>query len=187
MTYQQKLSRLLTIATAFTCMWFAGFYRPQNSSTPTISSVPDAYMENVHAIVYNKDGSPSLKITTPKMKHFAEGDTTQLLNPALTLFHNGPQPWTITSKFATATKGIDNIHFSTDVTIQHAGDQSNPLTLIKTPTLEVQTVDKTADTSDLITLSQPNITVQAIGMHADLNEGNVKLLSQAHGEYQPNA
>lgn len=173
------------ITTAFICMWFSG-YRAQENNTIAASQLPDAYMEEVHTTVLNKDGNPSLKIDSPKMTHFANNDTTDLTDPTLTLFHEGPQPWLITSKTATATHGIDDIHFSQDVIIRHPGDKTNPLTLIKTATLTVHTPSQTADTTDLITLEQPSLSVKAIGMHADLNAGDVKLLSQARGEYAPN-
>lgn len=186
MTHKNQFISFLTLATAFICMWLTGYYRAQSNVLIQPNQLPDAFMENVRTTVLNKDGNPSMKIASPKMTHYAQNDTTNLINPSLTLYHKGPQPWLITSKFATATEGVDNIQFSQDVNIQHPGDNENPLTLIKTATLLVHTVTQTADTSDLITLIQPSISVKAIGMHADLNAGDVKLLSQARGEYAPN-
>jgi hypothetical protein len=36
-------------------------------------------------------------------------------------------------------------------------------------------------------LIQPGLVVNALGMYADLNTGDIKLLSQARGEYLPHA
>ena len=47
--------------------------------------------------------------------------------------------------------------------------------------------EQTAETNALITLYQPNITVNAIGMTANIDTGDIKLLSQARGEYAPNS
>ncbi|MCW5582746.1 MAG: LPS export ABC transporter periplasmic protein LptC, partial [Gammaproteobacteria bacterium] len=63
----------------------------------------------------------------------------------------------------------------------------SPATLIKTPTLSVQPNKQIAETNDLITLIQPNLVVKSTGMYADMNTGNIKLLSQARGEYVPNS
>ena len=163
------------------------FYRPQNNiPTPTVA-LADAMMENVSAIIMDKQGKPSLKIVSPKMIHFAFHDTTQLIEPELTLYRKSPKPWYIKAKYAKATEGIDSINFSENVTLHHAADENNPVTFIKTSTLTVQPNKQIALTNDLITLIQPNLTVKATGMYADMNTGDIKLISAARGEYVPNS
>jgi lipopolysaccharide export system protein LptC len=128
-----------------------------------------------------------MKVITPKLVHYAESDTTHFTTPQLVLYRQSPQPWYVTSKFAKATQGTDNVNFWENVTIHHAADTNNPATLIKTTTLTVHPNDKTAETKDFITLTQPNVIVKATGMFADMNTGDIKLLSQARGEYVPSS
>ncbi|MBV9576025.1 MAG: LPS export ABC transporter periplasmic protein LptC, partial [Gammaproteobacteria bacterium] len=73
-----------------------------------------------------------------------------------------------------------------NVTIHHAADVNNPATLIKTSTLTVYPNKKLAQTNAFITMIQPSLLVKAIGMQADMNTGDIKLLTQARGEYVPN-
>ena len=185
MRYKHSILSVVIIIVAGIAAWSTLSYHPQNLSSMQKISVPDAFMENVVAIVMDKQGKVSMKIATPKMIHYAENDTTYLTRPELTIHRRSPQPWYITSEYAKATNGADKVDFWENVTIHHAADTNNPTTMIKTSKLTVLTQDQIADTSELITLTQPNIMVNATGMHADLNSGDIKLLSQARLEYAP--
>lgn len=188
MTYKNTLISFIILVAAGTALWVTLLsYRPQSLPITKTASLPDAFMEEVNAVIMDKYGKPSMKINTPKMIHFAANDTTQLISPQLTLYRKSPKPWYITSRFAKATAGIENVHFWDDVMIHHPADLDNPATLIKTNTLLVHPNNKTAETNDPITMIQPNITVRATGMFADMNTGDIKLLSQASGEYAPSS
>lgn len=142
-------------------------------------------MENVTATILDKFGKVSMKIVTPKMVHFAKNDSTDFIDPQLTIYHKSPNPWFIESRTAKALHGMDNVVFTDNVVIHHPADYNNPATVIKTTTLTVHPNEKTAETTEPITMIQPNSVMQAIGMHADMDSGNIKLLSQAQGEYDP--
>lgn len=162
------------------------YYQPEEHSKPAApTNKPDAYMEDVSTVIMGKEGRPTLKVFAPKVLHFAKDDTSHFINPTVTLYKNSPVPWYITSHFGIAQKGIELVQFIDNVVIHHASDGKNPATLIKTATLTIHPKDKTAETKDLITMLQPNLSVRAIGMHADLNTGNIILLSRARGIYVP--
>src|SRR5687767_14683088 len=86
-------------------------YHPQDTLVAQQAILPDAFMENVTALIMDKQGKPKLKIQTPQMVHYAEGDTTKLKSPQLTIYRQSPQPWYVTSKYAKATKGIETVDF----------------------------------------------------------------------------
>ncbi|EKD73685.1 MAG: hypothetical protein ACD_45C00217G0001 [uncultured bacterium] len=146
---------------------------------------PDAYMENIVATITNKQGIPALKIESPKMIHFANDDTTYIMRPRVTIYRQSPQPWYINSDYAKATHGIGQIVFSNNVMIHHPFDVANPNTTMTTTSLTVFPNKQQATTSEAITITQPDTVVHAIGMFANLNDGTVKLLSQAKGDYVP--
>ena len=187
MTYKNSIISL-TIALAVCMSAFMTLsYRPDASPRQNEKQIPDAYMENVTTIILDKFGKISLKIVTPKMVHYAKDDLTDFINPQLTLYHRSPNPWFIASKTAKAWHGIDNVIFSDDVTIHHPANYNNPATVIKTRSLTVHPNTKTAETAEPITMIQPNSIMKAIGMQADMDSGNIKLLSQAQGEYVPDS
>lgn len=150
-------------------------------------SLPDAYMEDVTAITMNNFGKPTLKLITPKMIHFASNDTTNIFSPKITVYRKSPNPWLINANFAKATQGINQILFWDNVVIYHPADKDDPLTTMKTSSLTVFPNKQVATTTKPVTITQPNTTINAIGMLADLNIGIVKLLSQTKGEYVPSS
>jgi len=142
-------------------------------------------MENIVALVMNKQGSPSLKVEAPKMTHYADDDVTWITYPHVTVYRQSPEPWYINSDHAEATNGTEEILFSDNVVIHHSADSENPDTTMKTATLTVFPDKKQATTNDPVVITQPDTIIHAIGMIADLNDGTVKLLSKARGDYVP--
>lgn len=155
--------------------------------TPELAqnALPDAIMTDVTTTILDKMGKVSMRIVTPKLTHYTHQDTTDLTTPEVTLYRNSLKPWVIHSTYAEATQGMDNVKFWDNVTVHHPASYDSPATLIKTTTLTVHPNLQTAETPALITLIQPNITVNAIGMTANINTGDIHLLSQARGEYAP--
>lgn len=162
-------------------------YHPSATEKNDHPSLPDAFMEEVSALILDKEGNPHLKIITPKMVHYADNDTSHFDTPQVILYRNSPNPWRITANFAKASNGIDRIDCWDNVIIQHTADQSTPNTLIKTPTLTIHPDTQVAETTDSIMLIQPGIVVKSTGMLANMDSGDIKLMSEARGEYVPNA
>lgn len=187
MTYKNAMISLMTTLIISAAALITLTYQSNSHTTQVDRKLPDAYMENVTAIILDKVGKVTMKIVTPKMMHYVQNDTTDFIDPQLTLYHKSPNPWFVESKTAQALHGIDNVVFNGDVTIHHPADFNNPATVIKTTTLTVHPNEKTAETSEPITMIQPNSVIKAVGMHADMESGNIKLLSQAQGEYVPNS
>lgn len=187
MTYKGSMTSVVIIAAISFAAWLTLLsIWPQNSVIGTTAiEQPDAYMEDVNAVFMDKFGKPKLKIATPKLTHFQTNDTTNFDSPQLTIYRKSPAPWYVSSHYAKATHGIDNVDFREDVTIHHPGDQHMPATIIKAPTLIVHPNNETAETNEPIELIQPNLVVKAVGMRANMNSGAIKLLSQAKGEYVP--
>ncbi len=183
MTYKNIIITLSLLIITGLAVWttLLSFHPP--AIVTVNNNSPDAFMEDVVALIMDKQGKPHMKIVTPKLVHYPEKDTTQLTSPELTLYRNSLEPWFIKSRFATATDGTDYIHFWDNVTIHHAADENNAATFIKTTTLTVFPNKKLAETNQLITLIQPNLLVKSLGMKANMNTGDIKLLSEARGEY----
>src|SRR3990167_1539626 len=185
MPYQKTLVGLLTLIAASLSAWSLFTVKPTKNPARPAATTMDAYMEGVVALIMNKQGKPSLKLVTTKMIHYAENDSTDILSPELTIYRPSHQPWFVTSHYAKATQGIDQILFWNKVVIHHPADYSSPATLIKTSSLSVFPEKQFASTQDPITVAQPNMTIRAKGMESDMIAGTVKLLSQTSGEYEP--
>ncbi len=55
-------------------------------------------MDQVVAIILNKSGTPSLKISAPSMVHYADNDSTHITTPNVTIYRNSPEPWHVNAK-----------------------------------------------------------------------------------------
>lgn len=187
MTYKNVTLNLIVLAFIGIALWSTILsYRSEKKTLPIDTSLPDAFMENVNAMVMDKEGKLKLKIIAPKLIHFIKDDSTKLISPQLSLYRKTPVPWLVTAKFALAKQGADHIDFWDDVQINHPIDQNQPATLIKTQQLFVHTREQRAETAELITMIQPNFNIQAKGMKAYMDSGNINLLSQVRGQYVPN-
>lgn len=187
-TYRNIIIGLGTAMTTGFIAWT--MILPTSTTQPTMlphKDLPDAFMEDVVAVILDKQGKPKMKIASPYMVHYPQNDMTELETPKITLYRQSATPWFITSKYGKALQGIKQVDFWNNVNIHHAADEKAPATLIKTDTLTIYPQAKLADTQSKITLEQPGLVVKAVGMHVDMNAGDIKLLSQARGEYVPNS
>ncbi|MCD6038902.1 MAG: lptC [Gammaproteobacteria bacterium] len=166
--------------------WFIFIAKHTQALHSEASHRPDAFMEEVIATIINKEGTPALKIEAPKMTHYPDNDTTDIKTPHITMYRHSPEPWHIRANYAKATQGLSQIYFWDHVIIHHISDRTNPTTTMITRTLTVFPDTQIAQTNDNVTLTQPDTTIQGVGMLANLNDGTVQLISQARGEYVPN-
>lgn len=186
MSYKNAIISFLMIATVGFATWVTlSFYRPATMSSHSTVELPDAYMDDVIAIVMDKFGKPSMKIATPHLVHYAQNNTAHLMTPEIVLFRNSSVPWYIKAHYGKSSDGIETVDFWEKVTLFHPKDEANPDTWIKTNTLTIHPNQQTAFTNDIITLTQTNLLIQAIGMQANMKNGDIKLLSHARGEYVP--
>ncbi len=157
------------------------------ATTEDDATLPDAYMDNIVATIMNKQGKPSLKIEAPKMVHFVGNDTTYITHPRVTVYRQSPAPWYINSDSAQALNGLEQVIFTNNVVIYHPADTENPHTTMETASLTIFPDKQQAKTDNAVIIKQPDAVVHAVGMLADLNNGTIKLLSQAKGDYVPNS
>lgn len=178
------ISFLLILAISLSYYSFVVLRHTTHTTTKN-KNQSDAFMEEVSTVLFNKFGTPSIKISTPRVTHFPENDASYIELPQVTLFRNSPNPWLIHSKFAQTKNGSNEIIFNDHVVIHHVADIANPTTTLQTQSLTVFPAKQIAKTNDPVVITQPDTVVHAIGMLANFEKGTVKLLSHARGEYAP--
>jgi len=176
---------LLLLAISLSCWSIIASHPLHKNVFQNDPKTADAIMEDVIATVYNKLGEPSFKLTTPKMVHYPENDSTDITTPRVTLFRQSPQPWHIDADYAKTKNGITEILFWQNVNIHHAADTENPNTSLLTDALTIFPDQQIVKTDQPVVFTQPETTIHAVGMLADLNDNTIKLLSQTQGEYAP--
>jgi lipopolysaccharide export system protein LptC len=175
---------LLVIAVSLTS-WSLFLSRQKHAGPGPLPGEPDAFMEQVVAIILDRTGAPHLEISSPKMVHFVLNDTTDISNPSVIIYRDSPNPWYVKAKKALATGGTGKIIFSDHVVIRHPADTAATETILNTETLTVLPKEKQAKTDDAVTITQPDTTLYGVGMLANLETGTIRLLSNTRSEYVP--
>jgi len=181
------ISVLLILAVTLSAWSILMTTKPAKIIATDASDQPDAFIEGVSTVILNKQGLPTLKVQSPKMVHYQLNDSTDIEKPHIIVYRDSPEPWHIHAEYAKATHGLDQIVFWDHVLIFHKSDPVHPTTTMRTSTLTVLPNQQIAKTADPVLLLQPDTTIHAIGMLANMKEGTVKLLSEARGDYVPSS
>jgi lipopolysaccharide export system protein LptC len=185
-TVKNTTISLLLLAAILLSSWsiLTSSSMPINPTTENPNEA-DAFMQDVVTTALNKEGKPAFQLATPKMTHYPAGDTTHIVTPHVTFYKQSSKPWYIDADYANATHGTHEVVFSNHVNIHHPADEDHPNTKMQTDTLTIFPDQQVASTNDPVIFMQPDTTIHAIGMLANLTAGTIKLLSKAKGEYAP--
>ncbi len=143
----------------------------------------DSFMTNVHAIKLNQFGKPHDELFTPNIKHYLKNDSAIAIKPIFIFYGKKGPPWHIQGDQAHSINGNKVVFLTGHVRItQPPGLNSRNVTLTTTE-MTLYPKRSFAETDQPVTIRQPGSIVHGVGMTADLNKGDVKILSQTHGMY----
>lgn len=141
-------------------------------------------MVNVTYLRTNDTGSRDIQVFSPHVIHFQKGDSAVIQRPLIRLFKN-EQEWVVTSKEATSFDGAARFELHKDVIVKQLPSGDKAATTLLTESLIAFPKDDLVTTTDRVTIEQPGLNITGIGMKGDLKNGNIQLLSQTKGHYDP--
>jgi lipopolysaccharide export system protein LptC len=148
---------------------------------------PDAFMINATYLGMDENGNLHNQIYLPKMTHYIKNNTSEFTDPQIIIYGKNHEPWLITAKFGQSKFGVEEVQLWKNVKIhQPAGPKNRELT-ITTSSLTFFPKHQSASTDEAITIAQPGAVVNSVGLRANLNKGEVQLLSRAKGVYEASA
>ncbi len=171
-------------------MGFSGWYYVQQNTRTANSNQnktqPDFYVYGMTSSQFDKNGKLINKIVSPELTHYPEKNTFILLAPRIFVQRDEQQqPWNIAADHGKAENGSQTITLWNNVHLQQIAGKSNNQTTITTNKLVYFPNKKFAETDQAIKIVQPGMEINSIGMQAYLDQGDVKLLSKAEGQYNP--
>jgi lipopolysaccharide export system protein LptC len=144
---------------------------------------PDAFMTEITAVQFNKLGKLNNTLTSPKLVHYQQEDTTLLDTPYIIHYVEDEPPWHISAKHGKAVDETTKIILWEKVKFhQPPGPNSHNTTLL-TSKMTYYPKKSFAETDAPVTIIQPGTIVHSIGLQADLNKVEITLLSQVRGQY----
>ena len=148
------------------------------------SKKPDALITDVNATQFNEFGKPQHILKSPRLLHYLKNNTTLITKPFY-IFENGKEaPWHIKADQGKVLHDTKTIILTGHVLIkQLPGINSRHITLL-TDKMMFYPQMSLAKTDRPVTIKRPGMIVKGVGLQADLKTGEIKLLSQTHGEYK---
>ena len=149
----------------------------------TLSHMPDVIAQQVHLTQYDENGRVKHDMISNKMIHQQADDRYVFMSPKILIIGDKQTaPWKITAKRALSLNGSELIELIDTVHLYQRID-GNKFNEIITNQLYYKPTQKLAYTDKPIEFNQPGTKIKAIGMRANLDKKQVRLLSQAQGAF----
>ncbi len=143
----------------------------------------DAFMTEVHYISYNKEGQWESSFYTPHIDQYDRKGITLLQHPTLHAVGEENLTWKMTAKRAISYRRTETVALKDDVVIERINHKNNETTRMETTEMTLHPQERYLKTKAPVTIKQPNGTIEAIGLTADLKTGDIQLPSNTKGTY----
>ena len=146
----------------------------------------DYYLRGLQATTMNELGQPARTLRAAEAKYFKDNDTTELLEPWLTV-HQGERPaWEVRSESGWVSADGSLVLLQGEVHIERAAAPGIDPMQIETRDLRVQPREDYAETDEQVRVRSNQNWLDATGMQAWLREpSRIKFLADVKGFYAP--
>ncbi|MFT5085518.1 MAG: lipopolysaccharide export system protein LptC [Lentisphaeria bacterium] len=157
-----------------------------------IDAKPYAVAHNATTTRYQKDGKLDYSFKAVRLEHYQIGDKdnqqeafTLLERPQLVFYQANEEPWFIRSEKGKIDNTNQQIELWSKVLVKYTNLQ-NTSAVITTEKLNIDTVNKFAETGEPVKINFDTTAIEGTGMTADFISEKIKLLSNVRGTYDPN-
>ena len=166
--------------------WLHLQVRPLEPSTGAQRHDVDFVVERLSSTTLDMVGQPRLTLSTEKMWHYPDDDTTHLLNPNLLNFIGGRAPTEIRARNGLLSSGGEELTLHEDVRILRPGHRPSQDLHFHTEHLRVLTELGKAETDFPVLMFDRHNTINAIGLQLDNEARTVRLLKQVRAIHEQN-
>ncbi|MCA6063426.1 LPS export ABC transporter periplasmic protein LptC [Thalassolituus marinus] len=150
----------------------------------TDSSVREAdyYGEGLFSRQYGASGSLDQTFMAARSIHYPQEQRTEFSGPILTSTDDDGKQWQVTALQGEIQDNDHLLYLIGDVEIRPVSDNAM---IIQTPALVYNSDTRIAETSDPVTITSPQIRVNATGMTMDLDRQRIEFRSEVTTHYVP--
>lgn len=146
---------------------------------------PGYFLTGVDLQEFGTDGSLRIGLQSISAHQDPASGVVRLSDVAVDYHAQEGRTWHLTSQDARVPQGGNTVEFEGDVLLKgRPGDEPHPVEL-HTPRLTLDTVGEVADTRSPVELAFGIHRLRAVGMHADLKAGTLRLESDVNGHFTP--
>jgi LPS export ABC transporter protein LptC len=171
---------IILLATTFTIL-----HGKKYKKTTIQFQQTDSYMTNVHSTLFDDQGMINNTLSGTNVTYNNSTNITLIEHLYATARAQSGPDWQINADHGRIIDKAKIIYLDGHVKLtQPPGKDSQDITLLTTE-LTYYPDRKFAETTQPVTITQPGMTLNAIGMTADLNKGIIKFAQQTRGQYVP--
>ena len=149
---------------------------------------PDFIVDNFTVRRFDLEGGLQYVLTAKKMLHYADDESTDVLDPALN-YYGGSRPARVTARHASVSKDGKELILSDDVRMVRAASHDTPELVLTTSQMYLYPDDNIARSTVPVTISEGTSVIRGEGLEADNRTQVVKLLGRVRGiiyRHKPN-
>lgn len=164
----------------------SGWWLAELRKQPEVISYPDDnsydyFLTNFSTTVLNEEGKATYHLRAAYMEHFPVDNRASLTQPQITLLGT-PNVWEARAQNGVAFIEKQTMDLSGDVIVKQT-TKNAPDVVLMTEKLHINAANKTLQTSSQVKIHSGKDTIIADGLKADLNNGQLELLSRVKGRY----
>lgn len=165
-------------------LFYQHFYHPRQKLLT--NHVPSAIISGMELSQMNKTGHLDYQFFSPSVYHFSSQNRSNAAHPIGYFYKPGQPRWKLVADAAYSLDNNKVVHLLKNVRAhQNAGKNNHALTLT-THQMTLYPQQKIAFNNVFVKAVEPGLTVTAVGFHADMNKGEIKLLSKTKANYSGN-
>jgi lipopolysaccharide export system protein LptC len=180
-------SLILLVSLAGASWWLANRLAREERASQVDEHAPDYWLEGLSFTTMGPDGLPTRRLGAERMIHYADDDSTELIEPVLSVFEGQRPPWNIRSESGWVSGDGELVLLRGEVRIERSeGEGVRPVEVL-TRDLRVQPEQGYAETDRAVSAHSRRDWMQAQGMEVWFNGPvRIKLLSNVRGRYELN-
>jgi lipopolysaccharide export system protein LptC len=146
---------------------------------------PNLYIVDSTLVEFGDNGLIKSKITSSKVTHYDEQNTTVMVKPRILIYTAKRVPWHISAANGKMVHGTKVAYLWGNVLVHQPARPNAPETTIKTSKLTYYPDRHLAETNEEATIIRPDMQLRAKGMKANLKKGTIITKSKTRGIYVP--
>lgn len=179
---RQVFGVILLVAVALAWVLSRGpddlFYQPEVQQP----FEPDYTLTDFTVTLMGAQGSPAYRLSAQAMQHYPGKGLAQWRQPLIIVYQEGEAVWQIQAQQAQSPDEGEYVQLEGDVRLQRLGDAGGANEILAQDML-VLTDRNMVTTENPVTIHHQGGVTEGVGLRADLDKRQLKLLSQVRGVY----
>ena len=176
---------LLMLTLALLTFWLERLVREEPQPQAQRRHDPDYAVERFTLVEYSREGMPVSTLSSARMVHFPDDDSTELLAPRAMQTKPGEPRLTLSADRGTLSQDGSEMFLYDNVLMLRDGFAAQPGSQLRTSFLHVLSARSLVRSDREVQIAEQGRSIVARGMEYDNQSGQLALHAQVRGVYDP--